>query len=111
MGRTILLICALGALTGCNGAGSSGSDAFLKQKRIGNDLYAVTVAPSTPPVAITAAAKDICGKAQQCTVAVFPDGAALPAAFPLTDAEIPILIGTYTLNRLSGMDEYRPATR
>lgn len=95
------------ALTACSG-GSNNS--FSESQRIGGgrEIYAAAVDPALSDAKIAAHAKSLCKVgANWCMVVVVPNGTALPTGFPLSDAEAPAALGFYTLNRATGMDEFK----
>ena len=95
------------ALCACS---SGASNSFSETQRIVEDreIYAAAADPSLPDAKIAADAKSLCRVGSNwCMVVVVPNGTPLPTGFPLSDAEASKVLGFYTLNRTSGMDEFR----
>lgn len=95
------------ALTACVGGADT---SFTDSQRIveGREIYAAAVDPALLDAKIAANAKSLCKVgADWCMVVVVPNGAALPSGFPLSNAEAPAALGFYTLNRATGMDEFK----
>jgi hypothetical protein len=93
------------------GACSSGGDSSLSSsQRIveGREIYAAAVDPALPAAKIAADAKALCKVGSDwCMIVLVPNGKALPSGFPITDAEMPSVLGFYTLNRATGVDEFK----
>lgn len=86
---------------------------FSTSQRIseGREIYAAAANPAATDAEITADAKALCKVGTDwCMVVVVPDGTVLPTGFPLSDVEAPAAIGFYTLNRATGMDEFKRQT-
>jgi len=64
-----------------------------------------TFDPQNGYEAMQAAAKTACRTEAICKVIIFPLETVLPTQFPMTDREVGLQIGNYTLNRNSGADE------
>jgi hypothetical protein len=104
----IRAIVALGlALSACS---SEGGSRFSESQRIveGREIYGAAADPALPDAKIAADAKSLCKVgADWCMVVVVPNGTPLPSGFPLSDVEVPTALGFYTLNRATGMDEFK----
>jgi hypothetical protein len=92
-------------------AACGGSDSvFSDSQRIveGREIYAAATDPATPDAKIATAAKALCKIGSDwCMVVLVPNGTTLPSGFPISDAEMPTVLGFYTLNRATGMDEFK----
>lgn len=78
---------------------------FLETNVILPGTLFATFDPKHGYQAMQAAAKVACGSEAICKVVIFPPETVLPTQFPMTDREVSLEIGNYTLNRNSGADE------
>lgn len=93
-----------GACSGSPEAPTAGRATF---RTIAPDTSAMIFDPATARAEVEAAARAHCTGKQWCKVLGWSDPGAAATAMPLTDREVAAQRFGYTLNRSSGMDEFR----
>jgi hypothetical protein len=78
---------------------------FTERREIAPRMYAVLIPASSDAAQVEIAARKLCEGATHCSVHGFSDQSLMPTAMPMTDREVSGLVYSYSLNRMSGMDE------
>ena len=87
-----------------NQSSASGTHA-VTFKAIGRDTYAMIFAAASDHASVEGAVRSQCSGKQWCKVLGWTNASAAASAMPMTDREVAALRFSYTLNRVTGLDE------